>query len=615
MTFHARFYGPATPFYTGTGLSSEVPGRYPIALNGRPFILDEKDEAFAAGWRTTPLLREQADSSDETGEQSINPEELWRRAGESWHRGAGQTYFDRRESDRFSFRSSKGINPWEKWQISLLNDTQRKRTSAETNLAVLPVGTYCYAADGNSVLHTQSLSGTPTWTSADIQAGEAAQSVKSITSDGYNVFAALGSNGIHLTTRGATSSSHYSALSCTLVSYVKGRLMAANGNSIYNVIASGAAPSALYTHANTDFAWVGFAAGPRHIFAAGYSGDKSLVYRIALKEDGSGLEVPTAALADGLPDGEIIRSIDSYLGFVLLGTDNGVRFATANDDGTLSVGALIETSGAVRCFEGQGRFVWFGWTNYDSTSTGLGRLNLQEILPSGAPAYASDLMTSTQGNVLSVCTFGDKRVFAVSGSGIYAEEDTKVATGTIDSGLITYGLPDPKVAVYLDLRHEPLEGTVSVYVAADRSDFTRAGVSSQSDSTAPTALPVGQLEGETHEVRLELARSASDTETGPDVTRWTLRSFPAPLRGRTMILPILVHEKMVYRDGDITGDPESDLAYLHSLVALQDLVRLQDLSNTHSVKVEDTEFVRWQPTADYRHWQGTCRVKVKEPAE
>ena len=77
-----------------------------------------------------PVLRAQADTGSTPGEQSINREDLWRRAQESWHHGAGQVYLDRADSDSSRFLSSKGVNVWDKWALSLLHDTtlrSRKR--------------------------------------------------------------------------------------------------------------------------------------------------------------------------------------------------------------------------------------------------------------------------------------------------------------------------------------------------------------------------------------------------------------------------------------------------------------------------------------------------------
>ena len=130
-----------------------------------------------------------------------------------------------------------------------------------------------------------------------------------------------------------------------------------------------------------------------------------------------------------------------YLGFLLIGSNKGFRLAVQDTNGNLTLGALIETGSTVRAFEGQGQYVWFTWEAYDSTSSGLGRMDLANLSDRNAlvPAYASDLMATSQANVASVATFDDKRVFTVSGDGFYAQDTDLVAEGSLDSGLINYG--------------------------------------------------------------------------------------------------------------------------------------------------------------------------------
>jgi hypothetical protein len=98
--------------------------------------------------------------------------------------------------------------------------------------------------------------------------------------------------------------------------------------------------------------------------------------------------------------------------------------ATADSDGNLVSGPLINTGTSVTSFSGNDRFVWFNWTNFDATSTGLGRLDLGVFISSNQPAYASDLMVTAQGTVSSVNTINGRPVFVVIGSGIYVEHAT-----------------------------------------------------------------------------------------------------------------------------------------------------------------------------------------------
>lgn len=616
MTITSSF---AEPYYSGTvATTSEVPGLFPVGLAGRTYLVDLLSGQFH--WRSIPVLREQADTQQTPGEHTINPEDLWRRASEDWSHGAGQTYFDR-DSDPARFRSSKGVDPWTRWQASLLKTTVLQRSSANSNLRLAAATGRLYLTDGTAVLYTTTLTspGAATWTAVTATPAAAATS---ITTDGFNVWTSHTASGIYSTNTGTGAASSYVTGTVTLVRYLKGRLMAASANSVYNITAGGALPTALLTHANTGFTWADMAEGRTHIYLAGYAGDHSLIYSTAIKPDGTALDVP--AVAGELPDGEQVLSIYGYLGYILIGTSLGVRFAIPDSSGKLTLGKLIRLgtgSAPVYCFEGQDRFVWFGWPYYDSTSSGLGRIDLSVFTdgPGLQPAYASDLMVSSYAIVQSVCTFAPTpgyRVFTVEGVGVYAEsvDDDLVASGTIDSGLITYGIPDVKMAVYLLLRHDALAGTVGVSIAGDGGTMTSVGTSSDVGA-AGTSITVGQILGRTHEVRLTLNRSSVDTSTGPTVTRSTLRSYPIPTRGDIIPLPIVLHESLEVNGQVRPVNVLSEFLALKALTGNQRLVLFQLGSYSISVFVEDFD---WQPTGltqDRTWFNGIMTMKLKAVVE
>lgn len=118
--------------------STEAPGRLPVAINGHLFLADANIIR-----RTVPVIRQQADTSTEAGEQTLNPQGLWRRSQESWHHGAGQDFLDGRQGDEATdphrFRSSKGVDVWTRGQVSLLRPTMKVFDTAFTNLHMATV--------------------------------------------------------------------------------------------------------------------------------------------------------------------------------------------------------------------------------------------------------------------------------------------------------------------------------------------------------------------------------------------------------------------------------------------------------------------------------------------
>lgn len=610
-----------TPFYTGGGVSSDVPGLFPVALDGHPYILDLHPDIRSERFTRTSIqtLRAQADASNLPSEASLNPEDLWRRASENWNHGAGQKYFDRKDSDDARFRTSKGVDPWTKWQLTLLPEAIVKKTSASTNLSLVAAGARLYMADNQTTRYT-----TTTSTSDDFAAvtGSPAAAITGITSDGVNVWIAYGASGLYHTTTALTAATQRVTDSVTgPIGYVRGRLLVADGSVLYNltgnsVATTGAATKATlapvtsmtYTHPNTNFVWVGFAETLGNIYAAGYAGDKSVIYRTAVRSDGTSLDVPVAA--GELPDGEIVRSIQGYLGFILVGTDRGVRFATVDGAGNLTFGALIVTGGPVYCFEPQDRFVWFGWPNFDSTSSGLGRLDLSTFTQPLTPAYASDMMITGQAVPQAVVTFLNKRVFVVSGLGVYVETVNKVSTGTLDSGYITYGIHDAKVPMYLEVRCLPLVGTFGVSLAGDQEVFSAL---SGTPTTGITSFQfsAGQNQSSRFETRVTLSRASGSDTVGPTVIRLVLRSYPATLSGEKWVVPLVISESIVVQDQTRRFNPVTEIDFLRQIQIDHRLVTFQDGSQVHQVFLDDYEWRPHHQTVDGTGWEGTMTVMLK----
>lgn len=600
-----------TPFYTGSGASSLVPDVFPVAINGHAYLVDTPGIME----QTIPSLRPQADTGNLPGEQSVSPEGLWPRSQNTWHKGAGQSYLDRPDSDSARFRSSKGIDPWTQWTLSLLADTDEKRASAASNLRLVTAGARLYLVDDDELLYTTDVTvGAPVWTAVT---GHPAAAATSIASDGFKVYTAHGADGVYRTDTGSGAMAQLVTTGLTggVVGYAKGRLLIGSSSSIYNVIdlvgPAGLPATPLMTHPNTAFRWVGFAEGPAAIYAAGYAGDKSYIYRTEIKDDATALDAPV--VAGELPDGEIVRAIQGYLGFIVLGTDRGLRFCLLDGNGNLRLGDLIPHTSPVLCFEPQDRFVWYGLTDYDTESTGLGRLDLKTFTDSAAlaPAYASDLMVTGDGDVLSVVTFQSIRVFTVSGLGVYAEDTDKVASGTLDTGIVTYSLPWAKVAMFVDVETEPLDGAVTVSLAADEGAWSVLGGVDIADSTA-TTLPAGQKRGKKHELRLTLT---GDGAASPVLTRWDLRSEPAPPVGRMFTVPIILADAVAPEGGDHRVDVAAERAFIRALRADRTAANVQIGDETSVMFVGDYRWAPWKNANEDGGEAGVLTVTLKDLSE
>ena len=605
--FSSPFF-PAPAYYTGSGATNLVPDVFPVAINGRPYLIDLKANSFQRQYDAR--VRDSVDQSAEPGESAINPQGLWRRSQSSWHYGAGQTYADTADAEAFRFNNSKGVYVWDKGEVTLLKDTTQVLADAAATLRALTVGTRLYVATGGDVKYTTDLSTFTNCTS------EPAGNVGGMATDGFNVFVAFASHGVHKVTTSSDAFSSYISGTDTFVNlrYVKGRLMASEDNDVYNFTSSGGPGSPLFSHANTGFRWVGFAGGQNQIYMGGFAGNQSLVYRTTIKADATSLDTPIVALE--LPAGEIITGLDSYLDFVLIGTTKGIRVATSDTNGNLVSGPLIQIGSSVTSFSGEGRFVWFNWTNFDGTSTGLGRLDLGVFISTNQPAYASDLMVTAQGAVSSVNTINSRPVFVVVGSGIYVEHATDlVASGYLESGIYRWGVPDAKFVPKWDLRCRPLNGSVTLSIKTDGGsyhDFQAFTLSGGKEKT------INGLEDRVFEaeVKLTLGRSATSNTVSPEVTRWMGRAYAAPLRSQIFSVPLIMHHKLNIRGREYFQDVDNEMRFLRDLVDTPRIVTYQENEETFSVIVENVQFEVLDDSNVHNRWdwEGTATVIMRSVA-
>ena len=282
LRYDTPYVEPTPAFYSGASTSPLVPYPFPVAVAGHPYQIQWESTAvgvWGAKFKKTslPLLRTQADNSNTPGEQSVSPEQFWRRSQDSWHFGAGQVHYDRANSNDNRFYSSKGVDPWTPWKVSLLNTTSNVKTSTNTGLQCLVAGTYVYLVDSSALRYSSGA--LSSWSSVTGMTG----SPLSVASDGNTVYTANGTNGIYSGTVGGASVSSYAthSVSMNLVRFTKSRLMAAGGGHLFNVTGSGtiSGTEILLNLSARNFTWVDIVGGQSQIYAAGYAGDKlSLIH-------------------------------------------------------------------------------------------------------------------------------------------------------------------------------------------------------------------------------------------------------------------------------------------------------------------------------------------------
>lgn len=638
-------YGLSLGAYFGAALNTSVasttdlvPSIFPIAINGKPYNLDLANPMGGNLYRrdSVALLRTQADSARTAGESSVSPEIFWRRSFDSWHAGAGQMNADRETSNPYRFRESKGMNVWDKGELQALNDVNDITFgSPNENIGVIAVGNKIYAWNGTSVRYKTSLDGS--WT--EVTTGLPSAAPVNMATDGRSLwilYSATGAYRINTSSAPTTVTHHVtmpSGVLATGIWFNKGKLFISDNSSHMHHIDVLASKDLhqfpeVIDLSTLTFNWTASTGVGGYHYFGGYLGDKSRVYKVTLTNEGTALGA--AVVAGELPDGELVLHLGSYLGYLIIGTSKGVRFANTDANGYITIGGLIETGQPVYCSEGQDRFVWFGWGNYDDISSGLGRMDLAEFTAVLTPAYASDLMagkpalnTGTAsptpadpiiGDVLSVITFGDKRVFAVKAKGIFAEDGARVPLATLSTGLISHGIIDNKYAAFLDARMEPLPPNTVIKLAhsVDSAEFNTSGSQARAGSVYTGEFFVGD-QGRNFEIKVTFGDVTPDPIVSSDVTctGFMLRSYPAPKRISKFSVPVMLFDSINVADRDWAGNPGADFAFLTDLHKKQLPFIYQEGEVSYTVVMDDYQ---WLPEkrSNVSGFQGTFVAVLRE---
>lgn len=634
VTFSSQLFDPTPSLFGGVGSSGGlVPHVYDVEIGGRPYLIDLGSDAYITALEQR--LRDSVDQGNVPGENSISSQGLWRRSQDTWHLGAGQYWADVQESQYGRFYTSVGVDPFTvKGELSLLPrcSTQYSYPS-DSNLFMARANGRLYLSAGNDVTFITSLTGAFTYTETTVT-GTGTANVTGLASDGYTVYIAQGSDGVYKTDAGVTTASSFvTGVDARVIGHVKGRWMVggldkSSGDvKLWNITATSPVnnPSALYIHPNKNFEWVGFAEGPNHIYCAGHTGSESLIYRTQVKADGTALDIPV--VAGTLPMGEVCSAIYGYLGFIFIGTNRGVRMATADQNGDLVFGAVIPTGGDVKCFAGDDRFVYFGWTAHPSGLSGLGCLDLAYLTATNTPAYCSwvyrDGAAQANDTVVDVEVFLGKLVFSVNGVGYVRTTTRPLTEGSLETGAWTWGIPDKKIVAKIDGRHDPLleTNTVRIAIKVDGGEWLECGCVAPAGSPItlfnPQQIPGYKVEGK---IILKPETYVFPAVIPvPDVTvpksafnRVNFRAYVNPERSLVIQVPVLLHPTLHVKDLDIDVDVLNELAHLRRLATEAQITMFKDSMLQVRCIVED---VRWVPDNNRdsidRKWAGTALVTMR----
>ena len=608
-------------FQAASSLPSTLGGSV-VGVDGRTYLIDSASDAY----RQIGIDVLQQRNTNNNRDIILLPQNIWRQTQESWHSGAGQDNQDRDDGISSRYSNSYGIDPWDRWEFKLLPETdQLKDLSAVSASVFLNIhnDNLVVAADDTAYWYG-SLSASATPTSLTVTTGEIIDS----TYDGNEIVYLDDAGDVWKVPNSASAVLHKSEPNASFVAFVKDYLITATNNVLKDITGT---TTTIFTHPTLGFRWLDACEGPRSIYVIGVVGDKTTVHRVGIKEDGTGLT--PGIVAATLPDGEIGYSIGSYLGFVFIGTNKGVRMAVPDANGDLTLGSIIPSKAPVYGFEGQDRFVWFTKSAIDATYStvtsdeanvfpagdvcGLGRMDLSTFTVTAAtPAWANDIVAEGQTNktVSSVVTFQGKTVFAVSEGGVYFESERRMPGGWLIQGVITFSVEDPKASLYMQAMWKPeCSGRLYLDLAYDSSGFGRFG----RVTVSPLRIRSDNINlyGTTFSrvtPRYVLTRCPLDTTKGPIITRWEIRSSPIKGRASRWEIPIINHDEIEINGVKELRDPGFEKERLVNLVQSGRVFLYQESNRTYQVMARDFQ---WNPqtiSMNGSAWQGVFLLVVEE---
>lgn len=538
-------------------------------------------------WRTVEVTRRGVDQGATDGEASLSNQVTWRRLRDNFVGGAGQEWADLTGDDASSdirFWESSEMDPWERRRLAL--GWQRKlfytpdSTANVRRVLTMNTAENIAVVDGTEI-HTFAID-PAAGTATEVHAGTIAKAVTDATISGGDQIFVQTDGDIYLNDRsGADGWVLFATLATTFIQACKSRLIAANGNHLFEILASGRQRDLHRNCSENNWAYKGATSAPNAIYVWGDDGIQSEIFRTPLDEATGGIATPVSAAE--LPIGEMVQSMIVYLGRAVVGTNLGVRIGVIANDGGIQLGPLLDEIGSVTSLAGAKSYVYLT----SETAPGLWRLNLGKETSTLAPAFATEPVNVT-GAVLSdaveqdlrsvtTCVVDGQVVIATAGAVDTWSTIDKVDAlpyspeGWVDLGWFTYGIGEEKSldTITVEMDAIPVGSTATVRVVVDSP--TTDGVIDELVTPAAGATTVKVcVEGESiasdrFRVRLYLAADTA-ADTTPVVRRVTIRATPVPFISDEIILPVIITEGVEDENGQVyTLDVLEEWQYLLGL--------------------------------------------------
>ena len=604
---------------------------YDIAVAGQPFILASTDR-YPYQRQTAQYRKQQFDNTNEVGEQTF--EGWWLRSQSSFHLGDGINYLDpiTGENVQYRFFDSAGVDVWTPGKVTML--PKMDKVASITGSVYLMGGVdslgqdFVFYADDDELYRIDDAG-----TEALVPHGGTGD-IKALVQDGLYYYAGDSTAFYRgdLTGTGATGTSYYPTNNAKVVAaYVKQRIVAGIGEKIVEITQSrgGTNPDASdvrYTHPDTGWTWSAITEGPTAIYASGYRGNNSAIYKFTLSNVGAMPTLTQAVTAADFPDDEYVMNIKVYLGrYMVIGTSKGIRIGILDDNGDITYGPLTYEKALPQhkvqiAFED--RFAYVTVTNAIDGYSGVIRIDLSQEVEPGRYAWAKDLSTETTGCSCGIAFLGDsgRLVLAMDNEGIFYESTTeKKATGFLETGFIRYGTIEKKHFKLIKPRiATPMSG--SLVVATKTINGTINSIITLTNSTAALNTDLSTNLYNPEEAlafRFTFNRSSTDASKGPEFNGYQVKSLPAVKRARQLTIPLVCFDFETDRYGNnigYDGRAWERIEALETVEALGDTVLVQDFTNGETVLgvIEQLSFERTSPPkAGFSGFGGIIYVSLR----
>ena len=594
-----------------------------FAIGNQPWLALPSDDRPLTRL-TTQYQKERVDQEASAGENSLS--NWWLRSATSWHRGAGAQFYDADTEDVYRFRASANVDVWTQGEVSLLKATEELVASGATSVANCAVGLWWIDASRDLWVYK-------TATSTATQVTGVTSDVYALTTDGCSALVATADGVWEVDASSLSATKLYSApggaWTPQALAYVKDRLIVgaqvtdALPMRVFELGRNPAAPpvtvslstDSRYEYKSTSLSFASVTETTGAILVATTTGNRSRVLSFTIDTSAAGLGAMLEPITVAeFPTGETVSKLQGYLStYVIAATSRGLRVAEETQNGLGFVYGPLTISGAVDDFAFNGEYIYAIRTEEFLGAKGLWRVHLGTTV-GDVYAYASDLSIPAGTPVACAPVGTTGRMAIATADSIFIESESDLAeAGFVDSGWVRFGTTEYKQPVSFSVRSSDSGGTLGVRVSdpsVGEADFESIPMG----RVLNIPLSANMLPETEFEVRVTLSRDASDATSGPVLQEWQLRALPAPLRSRTIQIPLMCFSEEKDALGNIrTADPWERLRALEQLEQTGGACLLQDFATGEEriCVVRAVQFEQSSPPSFVNGFGGIVTVQLQ----